>query len=541
MSENTVTVDDIKDIGVSEAEKSVASPEESVAATSVLETSISSSQVLTSPCSTCGKVSTKKDRVFECSKCKKLTHFDCTRLPAYAIFSLKSSKRQYVCAACSNPPEEYVKLYDIVEDEEKATTKEVISDVFSEIKRVGDAVTRFNIENMMETLQERLKVVDAIDSKLEIKVKAMENRIIERLAATPSPKGDVVTSPCECESLTEHLKAKESEISLLNDELKVAEKQCADLARKNRDLSEEVKNLRNENSVIANNLSQSSSSLESLRSKSEETGRQLLVSHQNARQLKIDVTDRDKALQVLNKERDDLTKKVDESLRQLNDMMKTIIERSGQSSGDSTTAAEVDDGEPDVIILHDSLFKAVKPEGLMRRERQKVVMKWAPKLKDALDIVVAMREKPKVVLLHVGTNDLNNAGEDGMVDIIKNIYDVLEARQIKLVYSFMLPTSNRAATAKAEVVNSRVVQEFAMKEDVFIGRNDNFYMQGVKCDRLFDDDGIHVNEDGTKALVGQTKDVLYRSLGLENRNRSYGNYNSNSYRRNGNGHRNNRR
>ena len=126
-----------------------------------------------------------------------------------------------------------------------------------------------------------------------------------------------------------------------------------------------------------------------------------------------------------------------------------------------------------------------------------------------------------------------------MIGIIKNICDVLEARDIKLVYSFMLPTATRAATAKAEVVNSRVVQEFASKEDVFISRNDEFYMQGVKCDRFLDADGIHVNEDGTKALVGQTKDALCRSLGIEIQNRSYGCFNINFNRRNGRGRRNN--
>ena len=67
---------------------------------------------LTSPCSACGKITTKKDRVLECSKCKKLTHYLCSRLPGYAIFSLKNSKRQYVCEVCADPPEEYQNNYD---------------------------------------------------------------------------------------------------------------------------------------------------------------------------------------------------------------------------------------------------------------------------------------------------------------------------------------------------------------------------------------------------------------------------------------------
>ena len=125
-------------------------------------------------------------------------------------------------------------------------------------------------------------------------------------------------------------------------------------------------------------------------------------------------------------------------------------------------------------------------------------MKSAPKLNDTLECVIAMREKPKVVMLHVGTNNLNDAEEESMIDLIKKIYEILEARGIKFVYNFILPSATREATAKAEVINSRVFQSFAMNEDVYIGRNDKFYWHGVKSTRLFDADGTHVNEDGTR-------------------------------------------
>ena len=134
-----------------------------------LDSSISSSQqaVLTSPCGICGKVSTKRDRVFDCSKCKSLTHLSCSRLPAYAIYSLKTSKRQYVCAKCSAPPDEYVKLYDLEEDEEKVTTKVILDDVFAEVKRVGDSVAKFDVERQMQILHDKLKTIDTIDRKLD--------------------------------------------------------------------------------------------------------------------------------------------------------------------------------------------------------------------------------------------------------------------------------------------------------------------------------------------------------------------------------------
>ena len=134
---------------------------------------------------------------------------------------------------------------------------------------------------------------------------------------------------------------------------------------------------------------------------------------------------------------------------------------------------------------------------------------------NALETVIAMQEKPKVVTLHCGTNDLVDNNEDGMLESVKAIYDVLEARGIKFVFSFILPRGERNATGNAEVINSRVARMFAQKENVFISRNDSFYWHGLQNEQLFHADGVHVNDDGTRALVKQTKDILCRSLDIE--------------------------
>ena len=68
---------------------------------------ITSSQTnsVTSACLACKKTTTRKDRVFECKSCKELIHYSCSRLPAYTIYSLKISKRQFVCEICAAPTE----------------------------------------------------------------------------------------------------------------------------------------------------------------------------------------------------------------------------------------------------------------------------------------------------------------------------------------------------------------------------------------------------------------------------------------------------
>ncbi len=507
-----------------------------------LDSSILSSQSLTSPCISCGRTSTKKDRVFECSKCKKLTHYHCTKLPAYAIYSLKSSKRQYVCATCSDPPDEYVKVYDTTEDEEKVTTKEVVNDLFVEIKRVADAVAKFDVQKVMESFQERIKLLDQVDSKLEVKVKAMETKLLEKLCERSTVAAAAEKVPCACEpnaALEEQLKAKESEISLLNDELGDAKKVKLNLERKNKDLMDQVTFLRNEGTKISTNLKQNADSYTTLKTEHDTQMKQMFAARSEINTLKVHLTDRDKTIHVLKNDKVDLSSKLDGLIQQFNTLKELMNDVAKPQMENQRAATTTDDeGDPDVIILHDSLFKSVKADGLMRREKQKVLLKWTPKLSNALETVTAMQEKPKVVMLHSGTNDLADMdeNENGMLESIKSIYDVLEARGIKFVYSFILPRNGRDATGNAEVLNSRVVRMFAQKEDVFICRNDSFYWHGVQNERLFHADGVHVNDDGTRALVNQTKEVLCRSLDIEvpqHRFNSNNRYNRNN--RNGGG------
>ena len=92
----------------------------------------SSQTLITAACIVCKKTTSKKDSVFECKTCKELVHYTCSRLPAYTIYSLKTTKRKFVCEVCAAPSNEFMDMYDNKDNE--IATEQVMNDIFSEIK-----------------------------------------------------------------------------------------------------------------------------------------------------------------------------------------------------------------------------------------------------------------------------------------------------------------------------------------------------------------------------------------------------------------------
>ena len=114
-----------------------------------------------------------------------------------------------------------------------------------------------------------------------------------------------------------------------------------------------------------------------------------------------------------------------------------------------------------------SLFKQIS-EGIMKNENLKVNKVWAPGLTNAYEYVMAMQEKPKIVILHCGTNDLGEMNENEMVEHIMKIQEILENRGIIFIYSYITPRGDLTdINAKAEVVNAKLLQLVIRKPEVF--------------------------------------------------------------------------
>ena len=100
-------------------------------------------------------VTSRMDHSLECSDCKGYVHFGCTELPAYVLYSLKSSKRKFLCAKCVKIPAEFANRYSkptlsIPQDSQVQSLQ--FQDISYTLKTVQDSITKLNFKEVVKTL-----------------------------------------------------------------------------------------------------------------------------------------------------------------------------------------------------------------------------------------------------------------------------------------------------------------------------------------------------------------------------------------------------
>ena len=140
----------------------------------------------------------------------------------------------------------------------------------------------------------------------------------------------------------------------------------------------------------------------------------------------------------------------------------------------------------DILIIHDLVQKKVNLK-LLRDSKILVSEMWAETLKDVLICVKEMKTQPKAVILRAGNEDVMKVSEDEILKTIKDIYQTLHRKNIKLVWSNLVPQSDDFETnSKVYFVNLRVDKELASKPGAYIDRNEHFYMRDILHPSILD-------------------------------------------------------
>ena len=179
---------------------------------------------------------------------------------------------------------------------------------------------------------------------------------------------------------------------------------------------------------------------------------------------------------------------------------------------------------PDVIIFHDSICKGINPT-LLSREEVNTKMEFAYTLPQLEEKISKISGVPKVITIHIGTNDItnNSASEvcDQTIAMISRIHELLP--NTKIVWSNLVARDDEQQ-GKVDYVNGAINLRYTGSKFVYVARNSNISITDRKVDRKTKK-RIHLKTSGTAKLASTLKRVIAKALGVELKPRS------NSYER----------
>ena len=141
----------------------------------------------------------------------------------------------------------------------------------------------------------------------------------------------------------------------------------------------------------------------------------------------------------------------------------------------------------DVLLIHDLPQHRRFNIALLRSNNTEVSEVWATQLKDALTYVENMKTTPRVVIVHTGNEDLVTLTEDEMVTLVVKIYEELFRKEVKFVWSNILPRGDDfELKTKGYFVNVKVGKELAHRPGAHVGKMEDFCLRDLLCDSILD-------------------------------------------------------
>ena len=172
--------------------------------------------------------------------------------------------------------------------------------------------------------------------------------------------------------------------------------------------------------------------------------------------------------------------------------------------------------DADVIILHDSLGFGISP-GIMAKQKLTTNKSTCYTLDDVANEVTRLKTvptKPKVIVVHSGTNDLKNGSP--AEDIISKYEDIIEDIKVnftdtKLVVSTIVPREdNHKLQRNVEYINACLNRSYGDSGDATIVLNND-----IRGHRFKQRDGVHLRYEGKNRLGSHIHRGIKRALNIK--------------------------
>ena len=154
--------------------------------------------------------------------------------------------------------------------------------------------------------------------------------------------------------------------------------------------------------------------------------------------------------------------------------------------------------EGPITILGDSMIKMIKPHKLSRSIGEKINIKTFPgaTINDMTHYIQpTMKKQPKLVVLHVGTNDVQQKEPEGIVAEMKSLCQGIVSQSLsKIAISEIIKRQDPAINIKIDRINSLLAKLCSKYKWQFIQHTN------VDASKL-NASGLHLNSQGTAMLA----------------------------------------
>ena len=232
----------------------------------------------------------------------------------------------------------------------------------------------------------------------------------------------------------------------------------------------------------------------------------------------IQLENLDKLISKLRNKNESLRSRETDSIAEIDKLRKSVSNlktRNTQHQNDDTTTRHVPKAKSkDIIFLHDSLGKAIN-DTLLSREKvsvEKVLTYTLEKASEKLHTLnnnVSQTDKPRAIVVHVGTNNLDDE-PDVIVGKLDSLINTCKSIAPKVVISNIVTRAdNHLKNYKVDLVNAMINMKYHKDKAVVICRNNNLVKSHLT------QKGVHLTDKGTARLANNLKYSIAGAVGVD--------------------------
>ena len=391
-------------------------------------------------CNSCHHETGKGKGTLKCANCSKFTHYECTRLPPYIIYTFTSSKRQYICELCAGVPEDFLRSIidrSIIGTTESTPVLSNLNATFNEtielkVNDIHDYNEKYDLRNIIQNLT------------------SINNLITENLSKLEKNSMNRETSNTE----------KEIKTVIMDEELK---------ARLDESLSE-TRSLKAAEKLLMETIAEKGKKIDSLYEEKEKYSKTIIEQQKEIFSLKqslgeVDVRESSSCglIDALKQQIREYSARVEnlegklEKLIEEKTVLTNEISTSRQlmvSSFPSTSQPNFTAPKPKIILMHDSICGPIT-EGICSKENIITKKVWAPHLINVQEEIENLEENVDVIAIHAMTNDLKHKEVDELVNKLSDVVDQSLEKANKVVISTIINRhDDPVLSAKASAINA---------------------------------------------------------------------------------------